>query len=178
MLDSKKMSIVFKETEMGFLSKLLQRFTLLFHTPTWNNSKEIDEICETLNKESVEELGTASDAVKTLEECRRRFIPSQLRYRVGFFTGKEYDELTEIDDILRKSSVKGRLLGHTRHVSYFGTNAIRLGYVKRKHPSGYVLERLETLNSGLVVLRLHGKMISAYPLSIHRMESNGRMTVC
>ncbi len=156
----------------------MQRIALLFHTPTWNKSKEIEKIWDPISKESTEILGTAGEATATLDACRRRFTSKQLNRRQGPFTGKIYDWFSEIERILSPSSGKERLLGHYKHVSYLGTNAISLGYVRKKHSSGYMLERLEALNTGLVVLRLHGVLISAYPISIGRHESNGRMTIC
>ena len=160
------------------LSVLKKRLALfLFHTPTWNKSSEIQKIWEPLSKECTEALGTAAQAHATIDECRRKFSEKQTGNWVGP-SGNAYDCFSEIERILSRSPKAERLLGHFNHVSYLGTNAISLGYVQNKHSSGYVLERLEALRTGLVVLRLHGVIVGAYPLSMTRIEMRRGMNIC
>lgn len=146
--------------------------------PLWNNSEELSRIWKPFEEESTEILGTALEAKKTLDECRRAFSDEQLDYWKSGVTDAEYNCLSALTEKVNPvvQYNPSHVFGHTNRVSRLATDRISLGYVIKKHPSGYTLERFEGLQSGLVVLSLSGRLIGAYPFSVMRIESGRGIT--
>jgi hypothetical protein len=140
----------------------------LVGSPLWNNSAELEKMWEPYAKESVEVLGTAAEAREILWNCRYTFSEKELNSHKTY-SGREYDRFTELADRLNGYS-PDHLLGYPDRVSHLRKDSISLGYVLKKHSSGYVLENLEALDSRLVVLRFNDDIVAAYLATIIREE--------
>lgn len=137
--------------------------------PHWNDYDLLTELWGPLDKDAAERLGTCDEASETMSELREVFAcwGSDVKY--------ECDKLSHIEKHLTKWQGPGAVLGHTNRVSWLGYDSISLGYVVKKHAHGYELERFETCEYGILVLRFRGKIIVTCPLHFIRSEIRGRI---
>lgn len=165
------------------LQRLFSRMTRFFVTPpapkpVWNEMTHLEALWATRSPHSVRRLGIAWSAMQTLSECKHVFR-EHLKYVHLPFSGR--DVCSDIDclgDLVRGMAHRS-IVGDIKEVSYLFGERLPVGYViESDNVTGLQKETIESCERSLTVLSLYGRIVSAYPSCIIRMESRGGITIC
>ncbi len=146
--------------------------------PVWNEMTHLETLWATRSPHSVRRLGIAWSAMQTLSECKHVFR-GHLEYIHLPFSGR--DVCSDVDclgDLVRGMANRS-IVGDIKEVSYLFGKRLPIGYViESDNATGLQKEIIESCERSLTVLRLYGRIVSAYPSCIIRMESRGGINIC
>ncbi len=131
--------------------------------PVWNNPEHLEDRWERRSAKTVRILGTAGEALRTIEEYEKVF-PDYIERFKSPLTGQKFCwDTDDFRDALSRLHLND-VVGDTNDVGRLFGKLLRVGYIIERCPvSGLQKEILVGHHRSLTILRFEGRIISAYP---------------